>query len=217
MRRSLLGLLVLGLCTFSGAADAQPMPPDMPPGMPPAMEPGMPPGPPPNMPFPPGFQPGKDQGRHGPKAGAHDPHQRFAGFFAFLDQLEISNEQLLQLRGVFQKHKKLVSELSKELKDNKRTLAEFMRTGTDRELGQKLAQHQGELFGKLILAKVDLKAELQKILTLEQRGKLSEMAAKKRQKAKKMQMRGPAGHPGMDFFRRFLRERGHQPPKPHQP
>lgn len=101
------------------------------------------------------------------------PGDKLGRLFQTVERLHLSDQQLIDLRKSYQNHHGLVASLGAELRANHKQIAEFMKKGTDRAAGRSLARKQGELITRLLTARMDLQADLHRILTPEQQTLLS--------------------------------------------
>ncbi|PKL50619.1 MAG: hypothetical protein CVV42_02520 [Candidatus Riflebacteria bacterium HGW-Riflebacteria-2] len=96
-------------------------------------------------------------------------------FFKFADALELSNQQLLQLRMLYQKQ---AESSKKRMQDNKHGKKLTDCDLTEKEV-RKMAAEKAKQLEESIIARFKMQQEIKKIFTPEQLKKLEEMKSKK--------------------------------------
>ncbi|MBF0502027.1 MAG: hypothetical protein HQM09_17945 [Candidatus Riflebacteria bacterium] len=160
------------------------------------------------------FNPGSHFGDRG--SFAMGPWSQLPRLFNLLDELSVSDQQMLDMRKVFQKHHNFMASFTVEMRESRNQFKEFMKSGTDHAIGQQLAEKQGADIRKIALDRIELREELQKILTPDQQAKMQKIMEKQQDMFKKWQKRSPNGKQEMsenEFHRgRGFQHKGAKPP-----
>lgn len=91
------------------------------------------------------------------------------------ERLNLSEEQTKQVRAIRDNYRPKISTLADKMQDNRKQLREVMRGDTiNQDKVKELAQVMGDLKTDKIILRAEIKAEMHKVLTKEQREEMKE-------------------------------------------
>ncbi|MGH7909028.1 MAG: Spy/CpxP family protein refolding chaperone [Thermodesulfobacteriota bacterium] len=94
-------------------------------------------------------------------------------------QLELSNDQMNRIEGIFSSNKGRIKELDSDLKKKEREFSDTVKNpNSGREEILKINNEVEEIKGKLRKAYIDMRLQIRDVLTPEQRTKLQEIKTK---------------------------------------
>ncbi len=96
-----------------------------------------------------------------------------------VNKLELSNDQVNQIEGIFSSNKGRIKELDSDLKKKEREFSDTVKNpNSSREEILKMNNEVEEVKGKLRKAYIDMRLQIRDVLTPEQRTKLQEIRTK---------------------------------------
>lgn len=117
---------------------------------------------------------GKKPGPMMKRGGQGDPLMQLAVFSKMLDDMDITDQQLTQIRAIFRKSHDRVKEMREEMKENHKMMKDALEGSKDAKDFAGIAAKQGEMTQKMVLARLETHAEIRKVLTTEQLKNLSD-------------------------------------------
>jgi len=122
-------------------------------------------------------------------------------FFKMLDRFDVTDQQLIELRHIFQKREGWISSMQKEMKENQEKLRKaFLGNQDPREI-EIIANEQGELTKRLIFARLEMLMDIKRVLTEDQWKKIMHFAKNKQRFGEKACRQNPPCFP--QGFRNF--------------
>lgn len=115
----------------------------------------------------------------------------------FSQQLNLSDEQQQKIRAIHDKDRESFQKIGQQMRDNRKTLFQLDTTAKDYDAKvKKLARQQGELVERMIVLHSHERADVNAVLTAEQREQAKKLMQQRRDRMKDRMRDGKGGNRG---------------------
>jgi len=117
----------------------------------------------------------EEQEKHGKYCDKHGKRSASRGEY-MIERLELSDAQAKQVRSIRDNYRPKMKEFRDKMRDNRKQLREAMHADTiNQDQVKEIAQKKGDLMAKKIILRTEMRTEIHKVLTKEQREKMKNM------------------------------------------